>query len=89
MNICVVSSFEGKAEDFMSMMAGFGEEMKSVASDVDIGVVSEKEGFCKVITMANVIDNDRFQEMMSSPKMTEWDTNHKNTDIIYSLERIN
>ena len=37
----------------------------------------------------NGIDEERFEEIMSSPKMVEWDKAHNNTDIIYSLERIN
>ena len=90
MNICVVSSFEGTAEDFISMIAEFQEEIKEAVDGFDIGVVNTgREGFCKVITMVNVINMDRFQEIMASPKMVEWDTNHKNTDIIYSLERMN
>ena len=90
MNICVVSSFEGDVEAFMSMVAEFNEELKSAASDFEIGVVNtNKPGFSKIITMANITDNDRFQEIMSSPKMVEWDKAHNNTDSIYSLERIN
>ena len=90
MNICVVSSFEGDLEDYMSMMAEFQEEMKEAVDDFEVGVVNTgKEGFCKIITMGNVINMDRLQEIMASPKMVEWDTNHKNTDIIYSLERMN
>ena len=87
MNICVVSSFEGNAEDFISMFHEiFDEEIEKVSSDYDIGVVSDKDGFCKIITMANIIDEKRFGELMSSPKMVEWDKKHKNTDAIYSLE---
>tara|TARA_Y100000590_G_scaffold455639_1_gene604685 strand:- start:925 stop:1197 length:273 start_codon:yes stop_codon:yes gene_type:complete len=90
MNICVVSSFEGSAEDFLSMFHEiFDEEIEKVASDYDIGVVIDKDGFCKIITTANVIDEQRFSDLMSSPKMVEGDKNHKNTDVIYSLERIN
>ena len=77
-------------EDYMSMMAEFQEEMKEAVDDFEVGVVNTgKEGFCKIITMGNVIDMDRLQAIMSSPKMVEWDTKHKNTDIIYSLERMN
>ena len=90
MNICVVSSFEGEVEEFMSMVSEFDEELKSAVSDFDIGVVStDKVGSSKIITMANVTDMERFQEIMSSPKMVEWDKSHNNTDIIYQLERIN
>jgi hypothetical protein len=90
MNICVVSSFEGEVEEFMSMVAEFDEEMKSAVSEFDIGVVkTDKAGTSKIITMLNVIDEELFEEVMSSPKMIEWDKSHNNTDIIYSLERIN
>ena len=83
MEICVVSTFEGDVEDYMSMMAAFQEEMKEAVDGFDIGVVNtDKEGFCKIITMGNVINMDRLQEIMASPKMVEWDTNHNNTDII-------
>ena len=90
MNICVVSSFEGDVEDYMSMMAEFQEEMKEAVDGFEIGVVNTgEEGVCKIITLGNVINMDRLQEIIASPKMVEWDTNHKNTDIIYSLERMN
>ena len=90
MNLCVVSSFQGDVDEFMSMMEEFGEELKSAASDWECGIVNtDKAGFSKIITMANVIDEERLQQIMSSPKMVEWDKAHNNTDIIYSLERIN
>ena len=89
MEICVVSTFEGNVEDFMSMMAEFEEEMKEVGDGFDVGVVNTgKKGFCKIITIGNVTNMDKLQEIMSSPKMVEWDKNHNNTDIIYSLERM-
>ena len=50
MNICVVSSFEGNAEDFISMFHEiFDEEIEKVSSDYDIGVVSDKDGFLSLI----------------------------------------
>ena len=56
----------------------------------ECGVVNtNKAGFSKIITIANVIDEKRFQQIMSAPKMVEWDQTHNNTDVIYSLERIN
>ena len=89
MNICVVSTFKGNLEDYMSLMAEFQEELKEAADGFEIGVVDTgKEGFCKVMTMANVTNMDKLQEIMSSPNMVEWDTNHENTDIVYSLEKM-
>jgi len=89
MNICVVSTFEGDVEEFMSMVAEFDEEIKEAASDIEFGVVStDKDGFSKVITIANITNEERFQEIMSSPKMVEWDKAHNNTDDIYSIKKI-
>jgi|TARA_B100001971_G_C17902589_1_gene388723 hypothetical protein len=90
MNICVVSSFDGDVEEFISMVAEFDEELKSAVSDFEIGVTdTNKPGASKVITMLNITDEERFEGIMSSPKMVEWDKAHNNTDVIYSLERIN
>ena len=90
MNICVVSSFQGDVEDFLSMMEKFTDEFKSAASEWMCGVVNtNQEGVSKIITIANVLDDERMNEIMSSPEMVEWDKAHNNTDIIYSMERIN
>ena len=90
MNICVVSSFQGDVEDFMSMMEKFTDEFKSAASEWMCGVVNtNQEGVSKIITIANVLDEERMNQIMSSPEMVEWDKVHNNTDIIYSMERIN
>ena len=87
MNICVVSTFEGPIEDYMSMMAEVEEEMKLVVSEFHVGVVDTGQpGISKIITIGNVIDMDRLQELMTSPKMLEWDKAHNNTDVMYSLE---
>ena len=51
MNICVVSSFEGNVEEFMSLVSELDEEIKLYTSDFEIGVVnSNKAGTSKVIT---------------------------------------
>ena len=90
MNICVVSSFQGDVEDFLSMMEKFTDEFKSAASEWMCGVVNtNQEGVSKIITIANVLDEERMNAIMSSPEMMEWDKSHNNTDIIYSMERIN
>ena len=90
MNICVVSSFQGDVEDFMSMMEKFTDEFKSAASEWMCGVVNtNQEGVSKIITIANVLDEERMYDIMSSPEMVEWDKVHNNTYIIYSMDRIN
>ena len=85
MNLCVVSSFDCTAEDFRAMVKEFEEEMRACVAEWEIAVVNDH----KVITMLNVTDMDAFTTVMSSPKMTEWDTTNNNVDVIYSLEKIN
>ena len=52
MNICVVSSFQGDVEEFMSMMEEFNEEIKSCVSEYECGIVNtNKAGFSKIITI--------------------------------------
>ena len=47
MNICVVSTFDGNIEDYMSLMAEFEEEMKQAGGSFDVGVVDTGiEGRC-------------------------------------------
>ena len=70
-------------------MEEFDEEIKSCVSEFECGVVNtDKAGFSKIITILNVTDMDRMQQIMSSPKMVEWDKSHNNTDIIYSMEQM-
>ena len=48
MNICVVSTFEGDVEEFMSMVAEFDEEINEAASAIEFGVVNTiKKGLAK------------------------------------------
>ena len=85
MNLCVVSTFSCTAEDFKSMVNEFDEEFSGIVSEWEIAVVNAH----KVVTMLNVIDMDAFYDLMSSPKMAEWDAANNNVDVIYSLEKVN
>ena len=89
MNICVVSTFDGTIDEYMSLMAEFEEEIKEAGAVFDIGVVDTGvAGRCKVISMGNITNMDKMQEIMSSPKMVAWDKAHNNTAVVYSLEKI-
>ena len=84
MNLCVVSTFSCTPEEFKSMVRGFEGEFPGIVSEYEIAVVNDH----KVVTMLNVVDMDAFANLMSSPKMTEWDAANNNVDVIYSLEKI-
>ena len=82
MNICVVSTFDGITDDFMEIFNWAKDKSSAFATDLEVGVI--REG--KVITMANVTDMEKFQEIMTSEEMKAWDTKHNCVDVVYSLE---
>ena len=59
------------------------KKMASSATDMEVGVI--REG--KVITMANVTDMAKFQEIMTSEEMQTWDTKYNCVDAVYSLDQ--
>ena len=83
MNICVVSTFDGTTDDFMEIFNWAKGKASAFATDFEVGVV--REG--KVITMANVTDMAKFQEIMTSGEMQTWDTKYNCVDAVYSLEK--
>ena len=64
MNICVVSTFDGTTEDFMEIFNWAKDKASTFATDFEVGVI--REG--KVITMANVTDMEKFQEIIKKSK---------------------
>ena len=93
MNICLTSTFEGTFEDFNNMMNKIRAEFPGI-TDVNeptesAEVAYDKEGWCKVITLANVIDFDKMEKAMTAPWVAEWDKKYNNTDVVYKLEKIN
>ena len=93
MNICFTSTFEGTFEDFNNMMEKIRAEFPGITAPSEPTESAElsydKEGWCKVITLANVIDFDKMEKAMTDSSMLEWDKKHNNTDVVYKLERIN
>ena len=83
MNVCVVSTFDGTTEDFMEIFNWAKDKASAFAKDLEFGVI--REG--KVITMANVTDMAKFQEIMTSEEMQTWDTKYNCVDAVYSLEQ--
>ena len=58
MNICFTSTFEGTFEDFNHMMQEIREKFPGITDrpSESAELPYDKEGWCKVITIANVID---------------------------------
>ena len=83
MNICMVSTFDGTTNDFMEIFSWAKDKASAFATDMEVGVI--REG--KVITMANVTDMAKFQEIMTSEEMQTWDTKYNCVDAVYSLDQ--
>ena len=90
MNICFTSTFEGTFDDFNNMMAEIRAKYPGITdrASESAELPYDKEGWCKVVTIANVIDFDKMQEAVSDHWVIEWDKSHNNTDVIYSMEKI-
>tara|TARA_Y100001970_G_scaffold263807_1_gene349660 strand:- start:303 stop:542 length:240 start_codon:yes stop_codon:yes gene_type:complete len=78
-----VSTFNGTTDDFMEIFNWAKNQASASATDFEVGVI--REG--KVITMANVKDMQKFQEIMTSEEMKAWDAKHNCVDVVYSLEK--
>ena len=91
MNICFTSTFEGTFEDFNHMMQEIREKFPGITDrpSESAELPYDQEGWCKVITIANVIDFDKMQEAVTAPWVVEWDKKHNNTDVIYTMEKMN
>ncbi len=90
MNICFTSTFEGTFEDFNQMMGKIRAKFPGISDATESAELPyDKEGWCRVITIANVVDFDRLQEAMTAPWVLEWDKKYNNTDVVYKLEQIN
>ena len=90
MNVCFTSTFEGTFDEFSNMMAKIHDKYPGITDRTteSAEVPYDKEGWCRVLTIANVIDFDKMQEAMTAPWVVEWDKKHNNTDVVYSMEKM-
>ena len=89
MNVCFTSTFEGTFDDFKNVMSKSITEFPGTMTEYESAELPyDKEGWCKVVTIAHVLDFDKMQEAMSAPWMVEWDEKHNNTDVVYLMEEM-
>ena len=89
MNVCFTSTFEGTFDDFKNVMSKAIAEFPGPMTEQESAELPyDKEGWCKVVTIAHVLDFDKMQEAMSAPWMVEWDEKHNNTDVVYLMEEM-
>ena len=90
MNVCFTSTFEGTFDDFKNVMSKAIAEFPGTMTEQESAELPyDKEGWCKVLSIAHVVDFPKMQKAMSASWVLEWDKKHNNTDVVYKLERIN
>ena len=91
MNVCFTSTFEGTFDDFKSIMSEAQAKYPGMSEGEpeSAELPYDKEGWCKVLSIAHVVDFPKMQKAMSASWVLEWDKKHNNTDVVYKLERIN
>ncbi len=65
MNVCIVSTFEGRTEDYIDMFNATKEKGQGFMQDYELGVI--REG--KVMLMMHITDMTIMQEVMGSEEM--------------------
>ena len=84
MNLCIVSTFDCTVEDFKALLKAMEDDISKVCSEYEIGEVNEH----KAVTLCNITDMEGLQELMTSPRVVEWDTANNCVDVIYSIEQM-
>lgn len=84
MNVCMFSTFTGTKEDWMKMVKSTRELIWGYTKQMEIAFTEDG----KVITLMQVTDMEKFQEMMQSEEVKAFDKKFNCVDEVYALERI-
>ena len=84
MNVCIFSTFTGTKEDWMKMVKSTREMIWGYTKQMEIAFTEDG----KVITLMQVTDMEKFQEMMQSEEIKAFDEKFNCVDEVYALERI-
>ena len=84
MNICIVTKFDCSYEEFMAMLAKVGDDVRRCTSAWEVTKLNDNTA----VGLLNVTDMEGLQNVMSSPKVQEWNTANNAVADVYSLEKI-
>lgn len=84
MNVCIFSTFTGTKEDWMKMVKSTREMIWGYTKQMEIAFTEDG----KVITLMQVTDMEKFQEMMQSEEIKAFDEKFNCVDEVYSLQKI-
>ena len=82
MNICIVTKFDCAYEEFTAMLAEVGGDVRRCTSAWEVTKMNDNTG------LLNVTDMEGLQNVMSSPKVQEWNETNNAVADVYALEKI-
>ena len=73
MNICIVTKFDCSYEEFTAMLAEVGGDVRRCTSAGEVTKMNDNTA----VGLLNVTDIEGLQNVMSSPKVQEWNATNK------------
>ena len=84
MNICIVTKFDCSYEEFTAMLAEAGDDVRRCTSAWEVTTMNDNTA----VGLLNVTDMEGLQNVMSSPKIQEWNAANNAVADVYALEKI-
>ena len=84
MNICIVTKFDCSYEEFTAMLAEIGDDVRRCTSAWEVTRMHDNTA----VGLLNVTDMEGLQNVMSLPKVQEWNAANKAVADVYSLEKV-
>ena len=84
MNICIVTKFDCSYEEFTAMLAEAGDDVRRRTSAWEVTTMNDNTA----VGLLNVTDMEGLQNVMSSPKVQEWNAANNAVADVYALEKV-
>ena len=84
MNIGIVTKFDCSYEEFTEMLAEVGDDVRRCTSAWEVTKLNDNTA----VGLLNVTDMEGLQNVMSSPKVQEWNAANNAVADVYALEKI-
>ena len=84
MNLCIVSEYKCKFDDFKNLVDSTIEETKDFITEWELVKINNH----KSIMMVNCTDMAALEAMMTSDEMKAWDVQNGCVDTLYRMEKI-
>ena len=84
MNIGIVTKFDCSYEEFTAMLAEAGDDVRRCTSAWEVTKMNDNTA----VGLLNVTDMEGLQNVMSSPKIQEWNAANNAVADVYALEKI-